>query len=134
MQSKSLRFTKGWREALKNGRAQAAEMSIAPGDAEGGPRNEHQGADQWLFVVDGTGTAIIEGRRRALKPGVLLLIERKERHEVRNTGTRLLRTLNLYLPPAFKARGARRPAGRTRRTRKSMNSQRKNSSAEASRK
>jgi mannose-6-phosphate isomerase-like protein (cupin superfamily) len=123
MQSKLLRFTKGWRQALKNDHAQAAEMSIAPGDAEGGPRNEHQGADQWLFVIDGVGTATVEGRRRRLKAGVLLLIERKDRHEIRNTGKKLLRTLNVYVPPAFKARGARRPAGRTRRTRTGMNVQ-----------
>jgi mannose-6-phosphate isomerase-like protein (cupin superfamily) len=114
MQSKLLRFTKGWRQALKNEHAQAAEMVIAPGDAEGGPRNEHRGADQWLFVVDGTGTALVEGRRRPLKAGVLLLIDRRDKHEIRNTGRRLLRTLNLYVPPAFKARGARLPAGRSR--------------------
>ena len=96
-------------------------MSIAPGDAEGGPRNEHQGSDQWLFVVDGVGTATIEGRRRTLKSGVLLLIERKNRHEIRNTGTTLLRTLNVYVPPAFKAHGVPRQAGRMRRTRTAMN-------------
>ena len=118
MQSKQLRFTKGWRLALKNKYAQAAEMTIAPGDAEGGPRNEHQGADQWLFVVDGVGTATVKGRRRPLKAGVLLLIDRKDQHEIRNTGTTLLRTLNLYVPPAFKARGERLPAGRTRRSRR----------------
>lgn len=116
MQSTLLRFTKGWRLALKNDRAQAAEMVLAPGEAEGGPRNEHKGADQWLFVVDGVGTATIEGRRRRLKAGMLLLVERKDRHEIRNTGTTLLRTLNVYVPPAFKARGARLPAGRTRRS------------------
>lgn len=116
MQSTLLRFTKGWRLALKNDRAQAAEMVLAPGEAEGGPRNEHKGADQWLFVVDGVGTATIEGRRRRLKAGMLLLVERKDRHEIRNTGTTLLRTLNVYVPPAFKARGARLLAGRTRRS------------------
>jgi mannose-6-phosphate isomerase-like protein (cupin superfamily) len=115
MQSKLLHFTKGWRLALKNDRAQAAEMVIPAGDAEGGPRNEHQGADQWLFVIDGVGTATIEGRRRTLKAGMLLLIERKNRHEIRNTGAKLLRTLNIYVPPAYKARGAPLPAGRTRR-------------------
>ncbi len=31
----------------------------------------------------------------------LLLIERHENHQVRNTGRGLLKTLNFYSPPAF---------------------------------
>ena len=45
----------GIRVALGNRRTQAAEMVIEPGGAEGGPDNRHRGADQWLFVVAGTG-------------------------------------------------------------------------------
>jgi len=56
-------------------------------------------------VVAGTGVATVEGRRVPLQAGKLLLIERGERHEVRNTGTSMLRTLNLYSPPAFDAGG-----------------------------
>ena len=87
MQSKALRFGAGFRVALSARDVQAAEMVIAPGDAEGGPDNRHRGADQWLFVVAGTGVATVEGRRVPLQAGKLLLIERGERHEVRNTGT-----------------------------------------------
>jgi len=53
MKSKTLTFKKGFRIAFRNPRGQAAEMTIAPGDSEGGPDNAHRGADQWLFVVDG---------------------------------------------------------------------------------
>jgi len=105
MQSKALRFGAGFRVTLSARDVQAAEMVIAPGDAEGGPDNRHRGADQWLFVVAGTGVATVEGRRVPLQAGKLLLIERGERHEVRNTGTSMLRTLNLYSPPAFDAGG-----------------------------
>ena len=101
MQRKALRFGKGFRVALGNRRCQAAEMVIEPGQAEGGPRNRHRGADQWLFVVDGTGVARIEGRRYPLKAGVLLLIEHGDQHEIRNTGRSLLKTLNIYSPPAY---------------------------------
>ena len=45
------------------------------------------------------------GRRIALKPGVLLVIEKQERHEIRNTGDGLLKTLNFHYPPAFTAGG-----------------------------
>lgn len=105
MQRKQLRFGKGFRIAFGNAKAQAAEMVIAAGDAEGGPDNRHERANQWLFVVAGTGVAIIGKSRRSLSAGTLLLIEHGERHEIRNTGDGLLRTLNVYVPPAYDARG-----------------------------
>ena len=101
MQRKQLRFGRGFRVAIDTARAQAAEMAIPPGDAEGGPENRHPGADQWLFVVSGTGTARVNGRRYPLRAGTLILIEHRDRHEIRNTGRRPLRTLNFYVPPAY---------------------------------
>ena len=112
MLSKNLKLTEGFRVGIGNKRAQSAEMVIAPGDAEGGPDNEHHGADQWLFIIEGTGVARVGGKRVALRAGTLLLIEKGEEHEVRNTGQRLMRTLNVYVPPAFKKSGARLPRGR----------------------
>lgn len=110
MRSKMLRFGEGFRVAFDVREAQAAEMVIPPGGSEGGPDNRHHGADQWLFVVDGHGEALLESdgdarRRVGLEPGMLLVIERGERHEVRNTGDALLKTLNFYYPPAFDADG-----------------------------
>jgi len=110
MRRKTLRFGKGFRVAHTAGGLQAAEMVIAPGGAEGGPDN--RGADQWLFVVSGTGVARVEGERIPLKAGVLLLIRRRERHEVRNTGRTPLRTLNFYRPPAYDADGEPLAAGK----------------------
>lgn len=112
MQRKHLKFGKGFRVAIGNKRSQAAEMVIPPGDAEGDPDNRHKGADQWLFVLAGQGSALINGRRSAIGPGTLLLIERGDRHEIRNTGRTLLRTLNVYVPPAYTGDGQERPAGR----------------------
>ena len=114
MQNKTLRFGAGFHVALGNARAQAAAMVIAPGDHEGGPANRHAGADQWLFVVSGSGIALVEGRRRALKAGVLLLIERGERHEIRASGRTPLRTLNVYVPPAYTAAGNPLPRGKAK--------------------
>jgi uncharacterized cupin superfamily protein len=59
---KHLRFGRGFSVALGNARAQAATMVIGPGDSEGGPDNGHRGADQWLYVLAGRGTAILGGR------------------------------------------------------------------------
>ena len=112
MQQKHLRFGQGFRVVMTNGRAQAAQMTLGPGESEGGPENRHRGADQWLFVVAGTGEAVVDGAAHALSAGTLLLIERGERHEVRNTGEEPLKTLNVYVPPAYTEEGDELPAGR----------------------
>ena len=111
MRRKTLRFGRGFRVAHTHRGVQAAEMVIAPGGAEGGPGNRHRGADQWLFVVSGSGLALVAGERIPLKAGVLLLVRRREEHEIRNTGRTPLRTLNFYHPPAYDAEGEPLPAG-----------------------
>jgi mannose-6-phosphate isomerase-like protein (cupin superfamily) len=52
--------------------AQAAQMTLGPGESEGGPDNRHQ---EWLYVVSGTGEAIVNDDSHPLKEGTLLLIE-----------------------------------------------------------
>jgi hypothetical protein len=42
----------------------------------------------------------------------LLLIERGDTHEIRNTGTTPLKTLNFYVPPAYNSEGDELPAGK----------------------
>jgi mannose-6-phosphate isomerase-like protein (cupin superfamily) len=112
VKKKKLRFGEGFRVVRGNSASQAAEMVLAPGDAEGGADNRHRGADQWLFVLSGTGEATVNGRRHRLSPGSLLFIARREKHQVKNTGRALLRTLNFYVPPAYKANGDPLPRGR----------------------
>jgi len=112
MPHKQLSFRRGFSVVLGNRRAQAATMVIAPGKSEGGPRNRHRGADQWLYVVSGSGVARIAGRRHALREGSLLLIPRGVEHEIRNTGATPLETLNVYVPPAYTRAGDELPRGR----------------------
>ena len=112
MQRKTLRFGKGFNVVLGNRRSQAAQMVLEPGNAEGHAGNRHAGADQWLYVVSGRGVATINERRVALQPSTLLLIEHGDRHEIRNTGRALLKTLNVYVPPAYEADGNELPAGK----------------------
>ena len=112
MQHQHLRFGHGFRVALGDDHSQAAQMTLGPGETEGGPANRHRGADQWLFVISGEGLAVVEGERVELREGTLLLIQRGETHEIRNTGTEPLRTLNVYVPPAYTAEGDELPAGR----------------------
>jgi mannose-6-phosphate isomerase-like protein (cupin superfamily) len=112
MKRKTLGFRKGFHLAVGNAHSQSAEMVIAAGESEGGPSNRHHGSDQWLFIVEGTGVAIVNGHRYALKPGVLMLIERNDTHELRASGKGPLRTLNLYVPPAFRDAETPLAAGR----------------------
>jgi len=112
MPIKQLHFKKEFSVALANRRGQVATMVIAPGDCEGGPQNRHRGADQWLFVLSGRGIAILAGRARRIKAGSIVLIERGTTHEIRNTGRAPLKTLNIYVPPAYRSDGNELPRGR----------------------
>ena len=109
---KQLRFGRGFRVLMGNARSQAAQMVIEPGGAEGGPGNRHGGADQWLFVVAGRGVAKLGRERVPLRAGTLLLIEHGRQHEIKNTGPTLLKTLNLYAPPAYTHGGEELPAAK----------------------
>jgi mannose-6-phosphate isomerase-like protein (cupin superfamily) len=113
MKRKQLKLNHYFAIVLGNRRSQAAEMVLPPGESEGGPDNRHRGADQWLFVVSGKGRATVNGRRHPLQPGSLLLIERGDTHEIKNTSRFFsLVTLNFYVPPAYTPKGDELPAGR----------------------
>lgn len=88
-------------------------MVIAPGEREGGADNRHRGADQWLYVHSGTGEAVINGHTYPLEAGALILIQRGDAHEIRNTGRTALKTLNFYVPPAYTEGGDELPAGKS---------------------
>lgn len=111
MQKKQLEFKSGFQVVAGNERCQAAVMVIQPGKSEGGPENRHRGSDQWLYIVEGEGVAIVNGQSHPLSAGALILIERGEKHEVRNTGQQPLQTLNLYAPPAYTKEGDPLPSG-----------------------
>ncbi len=112
MKKKTLQFGSGFRVVLGNPRVQAAQMVLAPGSSEGGPKNRHGRVDQWLLVVAGIGVAIVNERRHPLKRHTLLLIEHGDRHEIRNTGHRPLKTLNFYSPPGYTQGGNELPAAK----------------------
>jgi mannose-6-phosphate isomerase-like protein (cupin superfamily) len=56
---------------------------------------------------------VVEGDRFDLRAGTLVLIGRGETREIRDTGREPLRTLNVYVPPAYTAERNERPAGRS---------------------
>jgi mannose-6-phosphate isomerase-like protein (cupin superfamily) len=81
--------------------SQVAEMVLKAGESTGGSDNKHEKSDQWLYVVSGSGQAIIDGKSEEINSGDLLLIEAGENHQIKNTGNTLLRTFNIYAPPEY---------------------------------
>lgn len=90
-----------FRHVAQTRSAQAAIMVLKPGEDTGEPQNEHAGSEQWLYVISGTGQALVNKRKLKIAEGSLLLIEKGEVHQVKNTGRSPLITLNLYVPPAY---------------------------------
>jgi mannose-6-phosphate isomerase-like protein (cupin superfamily) len=93
--------------------AQAAMMTLRRGGAsDDQPSNEHPECEQWLFVLSGSGVAVIgDGRatrRVPLAENSLLVIKKGEPHQIKNSGRKPLRTLNVYVPPAYTSDGTPR--------------------------
>lgn len=112
MNATTLKFRNGFGVVAGNKRSQAATMVIPSDGKEGGPANNHRGADQWLFVVSGKGSATIAGKKIPLRKSALVLIERGQNHEIRNTGRADLVTLNFYVPPAYTKGGNELPSAK----------------------
>jgi mannose-6-phosphate isomerase-like protein (cupin superfamily) len=51
--------------------------------------------------MSGRGVAIVEEEEHELSPGMLLLIEAGEAHELRSGPDETLATLNFYAPPEY---------------------------------
>jgi mannose-6-phosphate isomerase-like protein (cupin superfamily) len=116
MKRTSVGYRTGFRVLTGDDHSQAATMVIAPGQSEGSPDNFHRNTDQWLYVESGAGEAIVNGHQYQLKRGALLLIQRGDKHEIRNSGRRPLKTLNFYVPPAYSAGGEELPRGKASST------------------
>ncbi len=91
---------KGFHVIAETKRSQAATMAIVPGESEGGPDNYHD-ADQWLFVLEGEGHAVVEQKKISIQQGSLLQITAGEKHEIINDSEQVLKTLNIYAPPEY---------------------------------
>jgi mannose-6-phosphate isomerase-like protein (cupin superfamily) len=119
---KHLRITRQrgqFKKLAATAEAQAILMTLKPGESsEDSPRNEHPRCEQWMFVLSGEGEVITEAaakrRKTAIGPGSLVLIEKRERHQVTASGSTPLVSLNLYVPPAYGADGKPLPAAQSK--------------------
>ena len=85
--------------------AQAALMVLKPGESTGEPDNEHPQCEQWLYVVSGEGKVLSGGKRKSMAAGDLVVIEKREVHQITAAGKHPLVTLNIYVPPAYTKSG-----------------------------
>lgn len=59
----------------------------------------HEGIDQVLVFVDGEGEAVVEGERRSVRAGMVVIIPSGTRHNFINTGNSPLKLYTVYAPP-----------------------------------
>jgi mannose-6-phosphate isomerase-like protein (cupin superfamily) len=76
-----------------------AEIAVPkPGDAPRGP-HLHNGYEECIYVLRGTGTTVAESGELDIKPGDIVLIPAGEKHMTRNTGTEPLVLLCFFPTP-----------------------------------
>lgn len=75
---------------------QLVVMSLKPQEEIG---EEVHHLDQFLRVEQGTGVAVLDGARSAIREGFAVLVPAGARHNVINTGSIALKLYTLYSPP-----------------------------------
>ena len=73
-----------------------------PGDPPRGP-HLHDGFEECIYVLKGTGTTVAESGEIPIKPGDIVLIPPNEKHMTRNTGTEPLVLLCFFAEPDVSA-------------------------------
>ncbi len=113
MKQASVTYAHGFHVLTGDSHSQAASMVIPPGGSEGGPENAHRGPINGSTSKAARARARVNGHVYPLEAGALMLIQRGDRHEIRNTGSTPLKTLNVYVPPAYTADGEELSAGKS---------------------
>jgi mannose-6-phosphate isomerase-like protein (cupin superfamily) len=76
-------------------------MALKPGEEIGA---EVHTLDQFFRVEEGTGEAVLDGQRTAVRPGFAILVPAGARHNIVNTGSAPLKLYTLYAPPNHRDR------------------------------
>ena len=86
-----------FRRVLFTGKSsQLVLMSLAPGEDIGDEVHE---VDQLLFIVEGEGKALLDGREQDLEDGMVVCVPAGTRHNVVNTDDEPMRLFTVYAPP-----------------------------------
>lgn len=89
----------GFKVLSDTGRSQFATVALEPQQKHGSAETINQDADQWLYVISGSGRAVVGEDAVELGPGALVLIEAGEPHEIRNLGDTMLEAISICAPP-----------------------------------
>jgi mannose-6-phosphate isomerase-like protein (cupin superfamily) len=80
-----------------------AEVAPENGKGPGRGPHLHDGFEECIYVLKGTGLTCAESGEIAIKPGDIVLIPPNERHMTRNTGTEPLVLLCFFAVPDVSA-------------------------------
>lgn len=76
---------------------QLVVMTIPPGGEIGS--EVHEGIDQTLIAIEGSGTSVLDGEERPFGAGYAVVVPQGARHNFVNTGAEPLRIVTVYGPP-----------------------------------
>lgn len=94
----AVRGSDDFRRVLATGdHTQLVIMTIPPGGEIGS--EVHNGIDQVLIILDGTGVSILSGVERPIGPGGAVLVPSGVEHNFVATGGEPLRIITIYGPP-----------------------------------
>jgi mannose-6-phosphate isomerase-like protein (cupin superfamily) len=51
-----------------------------------------------IYIVNGRGVAVCEGKEIPIEPDVVLWVEKGERHQMKNTGSETLKLATVFIP------------------------------------
>lgn len=90
-----------FRRVLYTGKnMQLVLMSLRPGEDIG--EEVHDDVDQFFRIEEGSGEVSINGQTSNVKSDYAVVVPAGARHNVKNTGTTLLRLYTIYAPPEHK--------------------------------
>jgi mannose-6-phosphate isomerase-like protein (cupin superfamily) len=84
-------------------------LAARPGDKPRGP-HLHDGFEECIYVLKGTGMTVAESGEIPIKPGDIVLIPPNEKHMTRNTGSEPLVLLCFFAEPNVSARTTEFPS------------------------
>jgi mannose-6-phosphate isomerase-like protein (cupin superfamily) len=80
--------------------SQLVVMSLAEGEEIGLEKHE---VDQFIYVVDGEGTGVLDGSEKELEKGDAICVPAGTWHNVVNSGDEPMKLITVYSPPAHPA-------------------------------
>ena len=78
-------------------KSQLVIMSLKAGEDIG--EEVHDDVDQLLYLVKGTGVAVIDGKEVAFEKGSIFCVPKGTRHNVKNLGDEPMKVFTVYAPP-----------------------------------